>query len=87
MEDFLKGVASELTHGMRRDSVWRCVGCDCVQLLAAEILTTGHLTRGGVLVSVNEKGGWDDVPLGTTRALSFRFAILRYRPLAPGLCF
>lgn len=85
MEDFLKGVASELTYGMRRNNVWRCVREDCIQLLAAEILTTGHLTRGGLLVSDNKKGGWDNVALGT-QALSFHYAILRYGPSAPGLC-
>lgn len=56
MEVFLKGVASELTHGMRRNNVWRCVRYDCIQLLAAAILTTGDVARWG-LTRVRQEGG------------------------------
>lgn len=55
MEVFLKGVASELTHGMRKNNVWRCVRYDCIQLLAAAILTTGDVARWG-LTRVRQEG-------------------------------
>lgn len=65
MEDFLKGIASELTHGMRRNSVWRYVRYDCTQLLAAEILIASDLVEWG-LACVRPQEGRVGQCLGST---------------------